>query len=383
MKGFSLSVGRPGAPLHAAAHSHHPWPDVSFAAQQAAWDDAARLLDRKWDRVFGKVIPAAQAHIARVLNLPEPASIAFGPNTHSFVLRMLSCFPSGRPVRVLTTSSEFHSFSRQLARLEEDGLVQVTRIPTEPFDSFDSRFAAAAAHGSYDLVFFSQVFFDSGFRNRALEEIVRTVRDPETFIVIDGYHAFMAVPADLRAIADRAFYLAGSYKYAMAGEGACFLHCPPGYGPRPRDTGWYAGFSALEKSGGGVPYAEDGSRFLGATFDVSGIYRFNAVQDWLQQEDRNVARMLEYVRQIGRKFLTELDRLDAPIRSSDLLVPNEEQRGRFLGFRAAEAAAITAALAAQNVIVDYRGDRLRVGFGIYHEADDAIRLARALTSVRG
>jgi selenocysteine lyase/cysteine desulfurase len=153
--------------------------------------------------------------------------------------------------------------------------------------------------------------------------------------------------------------------------------------PRPRDTGWYAGFSALEKSGGGVPYPEDGSRFLGATFDVSGIYRFNAVQDWLQQEGRQVPFMLEYVRELERIFLSELGRLDAPLRSSDLLVQVEGQRGRFLAFRTPEAERITTALAAQNIIVDYRGDRLRVGFGIYHEAEDAILLARVFTSVRG
>lgn len=382
MNGFSLSVGREGAPLHAAAHSHHPWPDVTFVAQETAWRDAARLLDHKWDHIFREVIPAAQRHIARQLSFPDPSTIAFGPNTHSFVLRILSCFPDGKPIRVLTTGSEFHSFSRQLARLEEAGVVEVARIATEPFDSFEHRFAYTVAAGRYDLVFLSQVFFNSGFRGRNVDEIVGSVRDADTFVVIDGYHGFMAVPTDLRAIAGRAFYLAGGYKYAMVGEGACFLHCPPGYGPRPRDTGWYAGFSALESGDGGVPYADDGSRFLGATFDVSGLYRFNAVQEWLQREGWSVATMLEHVRRIERLFLTEIDGSNGPIHSSDLLVREEEHRGRFLAFRTPDAGKITAALAAQSVIVDYRGDRLRVGFGIYHAEEDALRLARALTSGR-
>jgi selenocysteine lyase/cysteine desulfurase len=354
-----------------------------MAAQERAWRDAARLLDTKWEHIFGKVIPAAQAHIAQHLRLPDSATIAFGPNTHGFVLRILSCFPPGKPIRILTTGSEFHSFSRQLARLEEDGLVDVTRIATEPFESFEVRFADAAANANYDLVFFSQVFFDSGFRVRELEELVSAVRARSTFVVIDGYHGFMAVPTDLSAISERAFYLAGGYKYAMAGEGVCFLHCPPRYGPRPRDTGWYAGFSALEQGGGDVPYGEDGSRFLGATFDVSALYRFNAVQGWLRSEGRTVADMLAQVREIERMFLNELDRGGAPINSSDLLVPDQDRRGRFLAFRTADAGKISAALAAQNIIVDYRGDRLRVGFGIYHNDEDALRLARALTSVRG
>jgi selenocysteine lyase/cysteine desulfurase len=377
MTGFSKSVGRAGAPLHAAAHSHHPWPDVTFDAQQAAWRDAAHLLDNKWDHVFGSIIPAAQAHIARQIGLPDPASLVFGPNTHSFVMRILSCFTPGNPVRVLTTGSEFMSFSRQIARLEEDGLVKVTRIATEPFGSFEDRFAAAAQMGEYDLVFFSQVFFDSSFAVADVAKIVRAVKREETFIVVDGYHGFMAVPADFGALAGRAFYLAGGYKYAMAGEGACFLHCPPGYGPRPRDTGWYAGFTALEEGGSDVPYARGGSRFFGATFDVTALYRFNAVQDWLSAEGWTVAKMLAHVRSIERVFLNEIGKGNA-LDPATLLVADEARRGRFLCFRTDRAGAIKAKLAAQNIIVDHRGDRLRIGFGIYHSQDDALRLARAL-----
>jgi len=378
MTGFERSVGRTDAPLHAAAHSHHPWPDVSFDAQQAAWQDAARLLDRKWDYIFGETIPAAQRHIARQLNLPDPGTIAFGPNTHSFVQRLLSCLPTQPNPRILTTGSEFMSFSRQIARLEEDELVHVTRIATEPFDSFASRFADEASKDIYDLVFLSQVYFDSGFAVGDLNQIVSAVPDPETIVAIDGYHGFMAVPTDVSAIADRAFYLAGGYKYAMAGEGACFLHCPPGYGARPRDTGWYAGFGSLEAASDDVPYADDGSRFLGATFDVSGLYRFNAVQNWLASQDLSVAGMLAHVRGIERAFLDELDQHKVPINRSMLLMPDESRRGRFLAFRTPDAGAIAAQLGKRNIIVDSRGDRLRIGFGIYHEIEDAVRVAQAL-----
>ncbi|HEY2446364.1 MAG TPA: hypothetical protein VGI20_11575 [Rhizomicrobium sp.] len=378
MKGFSISVGLAGAPFHAAAHSHHPWPDVTFAGQEAAWRDAARLLDRKWDHVFAETIPQAQSHIARELNLSDPSTLAFGPNTHGFVLRLLSCLQDRRPIRVLTTGSEFMSFARQIARLEEDGRAAVTRVPCEPFDTFESRFAEAAKAGGHDLVYFSQVFFDSGFALRDLAGIVDAVPDTQTSIAVDGYHGFMALPTDLSRVAHRAFYLAGGYKYAMAGEGVCFLHCPPGFCARPPDTGWYAGFTALEARGGGVAYAQDGSRFFGATFDVSGLYRFNAVQDWLRQEQLTVGGMLSYVRTSESRFLSELDRLKAPVGSKSLLVADERSRGRFLAFRTRDAGPITKRLAARDIIVDHRGDRLRVGFGIYHEIDDALRLAEAI-----
>jgi len=52
------------------------------------------------------------------------------------------------------------------------------------------------------------------------------------------------------------------------------------------------GFRRSRAAAVGVPYAKDGSRFLGANFDVSGLYRFNAVQDWLAQEKLSVAEWL-------------------------------------------------------------------------------------------
>ena len=63
--------------LHFAAHSHHLWPDASFDAQMRAWDEANRFADRKWDLVFGEVVPEAQRHVATELNLPSPDTVVF------------------------------------------------------------------------------------------------------------------------------------------------------------------------------------------------------------------------------------------------------------------------------------------------------------------
>jgi kynureninase len=376
---FSLSVLRQGAPLHFAAHSHHPWPDVTRAAQLQAWDDAATLLDRKWDKVFGEVIPEAKAHIARVLNLPDPQTLTFAPNTHEFLTRILSALPQHRPLRVLTTDSEFHTFTRQMARLEEEDRVQLVRVAAEPQESFAARFAGAAAQGGFDLVFFSDVFFNSGFWVRDIASIVAAVPNPETTIVVDGYHSFMAVPLDLGPVAKRVFYLSGGYKYAMSGEGVCFLHCPPGHLPRPVNTGWYAEFAELaNRKPGTVGYAVTGDRFTGATFDPSGIYRLNAVMRWLSAEGMTVAGMRDYTHSLQRMFVEGLGlkaRVD-PRRLVTALV--QSARGRFLTFQTEDAQGIQKDLSAGNILTDARGDRLRIGFGIYHDTDDVGKLLHAL-----
>ncbi|MGL4241954.1 MAG: aminotransferase class V-fold PLP-dependent enzyme, partial [Beijerinckiaceae bacterium] len=282
---FSRFRSVPGR-IHLAAHSHHYWPDVTRAAHLHAWDDACLHADEKWGPVFMDVIPAVQRGIAGILHLPDPAAIAFAPNTHDFVRRLLSALPD--TPRILTTDGEFHSFSRQAARLEEEGLVVVERVPHEPVATFPERLRQAAARGGHHMVFVSQVLFSAGCTSGDIAALAASVPNAETFIVVDGYHGFMALPTDLSSVASRVFYIGGGYKYAMAGENVCFMHCPPGYGPRPRDTGWFASFGALAAQQKGVPYGEDGSRFWGATFDPVGFYRQRAVFDWMAERGLTV-----------------------------------------------------------------------------------------------
>ena len=364
--------------LHLAAHSHHYWPDVTRQAQLEAFDDAATLADRKWGRILGEILPDVREGIARILNLPDPDTIAIAPNTHDFVKRILSCLPAGRAPRILTTDSEFHSFTRQIARLEEEGLAAVTRVPTEPFATLERRLIEAIAAGGHDLVFISQIFFNSGAQSGKLAQLADAMPDPETFLVIDGYHGFMAVPTDLSAIADRAFYMSGGYKYAMGGEGVCFLHCPPGYGTRPRDTGWYAAFGALEGPQTGVPYAEGGARFLGATFDPSGLYRQRAVFAWMREIGLTVPAIHAHVLDCQRAFLAVLDAEGRPgLGRAELItpLPTDGRHGHFLTFRGPRSAEMHGRLAMAGIVTDLRDDRLRFGFGCYHRVGDMAHAA--------
>jgi selenocysteine lyase/cysteine desulfurase len=383
---FSRFLAADPERIHFAAHSHHFWPDVSFDAHARAWEDAALLADRKWEKVFGEIIPEAQGHVARTLRLSDPRTIAFAPNTHELVRRVLSCLPADRPPRVLTTSSEFHSFARQSARLEEDGLLIVERVPAEPFATLADRLAERAAqgteHGPFDLVFFSHVLFDSSFVVDA-ERVVRAVPDG-TLIVVDGYHAFLAVPVDLRAIEKRVFYMGGGYKYAMSGEGCCFLHAPPDQGLRPRDTGWFASFGTLAHTQKDrVPYAEGGARFLGATFDPTALYRFAAVMGLLEREGIDAARVRAHVRSLQHAFVRELAKHPRlPVSEADLVLPlSEDRRGQFLAFRTDDAQVVQKRLEAANVVTDARGDRLRFGFAIYHDEEDVVRGVERMAKV--
>lgn len=334
--------------------------------------------------MFGEVVPAAQQHVARLLRLSDPRQVAFAPNTHEFVSRIYSCFDPARPLRVLTTASEFHSFRRQTRRLQETGRLDVEEIAAAPWETFTERFVAAARASDWDLVWLSHVFFDSAFVVTGLEAICDAA-PRDALVCIDGYHAFCALPVDLSRIHRRAFYLAGGYKYAMSGEGACFLAIPPGCELRPVDTGWYASFDTLSAAPGAVvPYAADAFRFWGATFDASGIYRFNAAMDWLLSTGTTLEEVHRHSVRMQKHFLDGLARLGRlALGVHHLVPPAGAPRGNFLTFDVDSAEAVHARIAAQDVIIDRRDRRLRFGFGVYHDEAEVDRLLVAVGRALG
>ncbi|MCW3847183.1 aminotransferase class V-fold PLP-dependent enzyme [Sphingomonas sp. LB-2] len=371
---FQRAIAAAPDRLHFAAHSHHLWPDASYVGQLAAWEDGVRLADLKWDRVMGEIWPAAQHHVARELGLPDPDTVVFAPNTHDLLLRIASALPK-RPFRILTSDGEFHSFRRQAARWEEAGSAVVERVPID-------RIAEAARAGTHDLIFASHVQFGTGAILTNLEDLAALAKPEGPWVVIDGYHGFMATPTDLSAVADRIFYLAGGYKYAMAGEGAAFLHAPPGFGPRPEITGWYAEFDDLALPPGSIGYAPDARRFLGSTFDPSGIYRFVAVRDMLAGEGLTTATIAAHCAALRDQLLAGLP--GTPLARAELLNPPDAgANARFLALRHPLAARWKAALEDQDIVTDVRGDVLRIGFGLYQDARDVDRLLGELAHLPG
>ena len=361
--------------LHFAAHSHHAWPDVTRDAHLQYWDDSARLWDDKWESVFETVLPQAQKHIAEMLNVRDEKQVVFAPNTHELVVRLLSTFEPKKPIRILTTNHEFHSFRRQTQRMEEAGLVETKILDADELsvnrDRFIQKLKQDLMSGSFDLFFMSQVFFDSGLalETSDLESIVSSA-PAHTVICVDGYHAFGAIPVDLSELEGRIFYLGGGYKYAQAGEGACFMVVPKGNW-KPVNTGWFAEMDTLSGSKGNtVAYPANANAFWGSTFDPSGLYRFNAVWELFRNEDITVEKIHAHVKSLQEIFINAVP---GTFLKNHHLINAFDNRGHFITFDmdSPEHCARTHDHLRNNGIwTDFRGQRLRFGFGMYQDLND-------------
>jgi len=342
-------------------HSHQAWPDCGFDGQMAAWADAARHVDDKWEHAFAQAERVREG-FARLLG-DAGGDIALAPNTHELVVRLLSALPLGARSRLVTTDGEFHTIRRQLDRLEEEGL-EIIRIAEAPLESVAGRLARAVDERTA-LVLVSAVFFDSGRIARGLGEVAASCRRHGASLLVDAYHALNVVPLSLtdEGLED-AFVVGGGYKYCQLGEGNCFLRIPRDTELRPVVTGWYSEFTALEErqGPGRVVYGQGGDRFAGATYDPTSHYRAAVVFAFFREQGLTPALLREVSQhQIGvlAAAFDALD-LDPALVSRDRGAPLSEIGG-FLALRAAEASSLVRGLRARGVWTDSRGDVLRFG----------------------
>jgi kynureninase len=356
-------------------HSHQAWPDCGFDGHLAAWLDAARYVDDKWEHAFEQA-ERVRAGFTRLLG-DAGAGIALAANTHDLVVRLLSALPLRTRPRLVTTDGEFHSIRRQVDRLEEEGL-SVVRVPEAPLESLAARLSRAVDDRTA-LVLVSAVFFDTGRIARGLADVAAGCRRHGARLLVDAYHALNVVPVSLaeEGLGD-AFVVGGGYKYCQLGEGNCFLRIPPDTNLRPVVTGWFSEFTALadRQQSERVAYGQGGDRFAGSTYDPTSHYRAVAVFDFFHAHGLTPALLREVSQHQVGLLASRFDALDLDpaVVSRDRDCPLGEVGG-FLALRSPVATSLARSLHARGVWTDARGDVLRLGPAPYlsdRQLQDAI-----------
>jgi kynureninase len=332
-------------------HSHQAWPDVAREGVLEAWEDAALHVDEKWGRALGK---ADQVRDGFRMWLGEPgAEIALDQNTFGLVLRFLSALDLRRRPRLVTTSGEFHTLRRLMARLTEEELLDVVVVDARPAETLAERLAAKTDERTA-AVLVSAVLFEDSRIVPGVGELATACAQVDAELLVDVYHALGAMPFPLREQGlEAAWVVGGGYKYLQLGEGNCFLRLPPQADElRPVFTGWYSEFAELaaEKTPGAVEYPKGGMRFAGATYDPTSHYRAARVFEFFEEQGLTPEALREnYLRQT--KQLAEA--LDVPGRREDF--------GGFLAVEVPNAEEVSRRLAGEGLMTDSRGRYLRLG----------------------
>ena len=365
---------RPGRIL-LTGHSHQAWPDAAREAMSQAFDEAAEFVDDKWEHAVFPLIERVGRRVLERLGFDAGDAIVFGKSTHELGYRLLTSF--GPTPRVLTTTGEFYSLTRQLQRLEEAG-APVRWVEKAPVESLAERLIAAIDSCALDLVCVSSVFFEDAALLPDLDGVLEAARARGVPVLVDAYHAFGAMELTWPAARENLFVVAGGYKYAQFGEGVCFMRIPKGCELRPVYTGWFADFGVLHSgSDARVGYGPDGLRFAGATFDPIGFYRARAVLDVFDRHGLTPARLREISVAQTELIVSLLDAAGVPV-----LSPRDpSRRGGFVTAHVKSAGDVVKALRGRGVVADARGEGLRFGPAPYledREIREGVAIAVAL-----
>jgi tryptophan 2,3-dioxygenase len=195
---FSEFRGADPARIHLAAHSHHFWPDAACRGHRRALEDAARLADRKWETVFGVLMPRVQRGIAAVLALPDPATIASGAQ-----------HPRLRPPPALGAArgrGAAHSYQRQrILFVRAPDRAPGRRWTCPPSSASPPNRSPAFRNVLHPPRVAAATISSMSARSSSIrpQPAGRSTISPARFgdndalVVFDGYHGFMAVPTAL------------------------------------------------------------------------------------------------------------------------------------------------------------------------------------------
>ena len=340
-----------GRPLDATADDVAEAIELWQTRMGDAWDGWSAEMD------------AYRARLARLLGAPRVDCIV--PKTSAgqglrAVLNALAAEKKGK-LRVVTTDGEFDSIDFILRVYREQGRIDLRVMPWRELSA-----------GNADLVVASTVQFRTGEWFSNLPKFMRAAKTAGALVMIDAYHHAGVIPLDVASLGVD-FAVGGSYKYLRGGPGACWLYVRPGLVETMRtpDTGWFAKDKPFDYERPDPPqFASGGDAWLESTPPVLACVQALAG--------------LELTLELG------VDRLrDYSIEQKQLLadflslrgVASEgagDEHGAFLTISHADTPRLVAGLARHNIVVDARGEYLRLCPDILNTESELAQVAEEL-----
>ncbi len=327
-----------------------------------AWEEGWWTLAVDTGDLVGRVVHAA------------PGSITMHQNVTLASAIVASCFDfRRRRPKVVMVDGEFPSLLYLYHRMKSQGVelevvkggdgvgVDMERL----LDAIDERTA---------LVPISHVLFRSAFVLDA-QAIVDKAQAVGARVCLDIFQSAGTVPVDLEALGVD-FAVGGALKWLCGGPGAAYLYVRPDLHRelKPRLTGWQAHAAPFAFEAGPIRFRVDGWRFLTGTPNIPALYAARAGLGIVGEIGAAAIRE-KSVRQSSR-LVALAEREGWEVTAS----PVPARRGGTVAIDCPYGGAVSAALNARDVVVDYRpGAGVRLSPHFYtrdRELDEAVAAMR-------
>ncbi len=317
---------------------------------------------------------AHRAHLARLLHAPRADCVVPKTSAGQGLRAVLNTYDT--PPRVVASRGEFDSLDVILREYARRGRARVDFVAAGDDGCYATDDIVAAIRRGCDLVVVSEVMFVTGQRLADLTTIVDAAHAAGARILVDVYHSLGVFEVDVVALRTD-YAVGGSYKYLRGGPGACFLYVAPAVleaQVATLDIGWFAKAAPMQYARPDPPrFAPGGDAWLESTPPVLSPYQARAGLALLMA--LGVDRVRAHSLRLQRRLVELLAIRDIAADGGTAA------RGAFVVVRDAEAVAMADALAARGIMVDARGDCLRICPDIVTRDDELVACAEALAAV--
>jgi kynureninase len=330
----------------------------------AAWEDRWWEMPLAVGDEIAPLIGASRGEVAMVPNV----TIA-----HAGILSALDY----RPPRdtIVMTALDFPS-----VRYVYDGLAKrlgarIVVVDSRDGITIDEDDIIAAIDERTRLVSISDVLFRSAYVVD-VARVARHARSMGALVAADAYHSVGVLPTDVKA-SGVDWLTGGVLKWLCGGPGGAFVYASPTLpdSVRPAFTGWMAHDEPFAFAGS-MSHAKGAWRWLTGTPPIPALYA--------AMEGPKLVRSagIEAIRAKSRRQTARLVEL-ADARGWKLNVPRSpDRRGGTVAIDVPEGFAVTRALGARKILVDYRpGAGIRVAPHFYTSDDELDALVSEIDDI--
>jgi len=337
---------------------------------QALWNTMGASA---WYELWLGRIAELRGHVAWLFNARE-AEVAFSPSVSAALSSIASAIDYGKRNRVVVADLDFPTLVYQW--LAKPG-VEVVRVPSDDGVGISPERWAEYVDERTAVVATSHVFYGTGYIQE-LEPIARIARDAGALFLVDGYQAVGQIPVDPRA-SGADVYVAGPLKWLLGGPGLAFLWVREERIPElnPTVVSWFGAEDQFDFRVDAFRPRSDAARFSLGTPAVPTVYTALGGLEIIREVGMDAVRAR--VAALTEQLVEELRDAGFPLRIAD----HPERRSGIVMVRVDDSAATVQGLAERGIVVDKRGEFVRVSPHFYNTPQENALFVRALREITG
>jgi len=329
------------------------------------FDHGMPMLDRSRE-LFSQLIGA---------DLDE---VAIVPSVSAGMSAIATCLDFNVRPKVVMTQMDFPT-NHYVWRAQERRGAKIDVVPTPDGIRVDTDDFLSAIDEQTLVVNLNRVLFESSYI-QDVQAIVAKAHAVGAFVVVDDFHGAGIVPVDVHEL-DFDFYLTGALKWLCGGQGIAFLYCRRGLieKAQPLVVGWFGTVDPFDFDRAGLRLRPDARRFETGTYALPQA--FTAAGGLEIALEAGVDNIRARNQELTRGLMRRLDEAGV-----EMLTPRDDEiRGGLVRIRIPggrdEAERVLHELFERDVVLDSRGDALRISPHFFNDETDLDRCVDQLREV--